>query len=215
MSDRVSPLPNDEVVLVRAADRRVEVVAGSVLHGDHGRDQRIEDEREGRVRDEVRGQGELDAIIRGALRSELDGFEGLDPADVQELVRLELARQAAEREAAEAEPENRFRAAYRVRGAEHSLSLWALARWTSATYWAAYAGVEADSEGLYSERIPSRWELDLSLRKSLLQRRAHVGMTFRNLLDREVRLHPIGAGWDLAFFVHADVVLGRPEAERR
>ncbi|MGQ0720352.1 MAG: hypothetical protein ACT4PE_02120 [Candidatus Eiseniibacteriota bacterium] len=84
-------------------------------------------------------------------------------------------------------------------------TLRAMLRWTAATTWTEYTGMARLSGGQYTERIGERWELDLSLRKSLLGRRANAGATFRNVLDDEVRLHPIGAGWRMSFLVHLDV----------
>jgi hypothetical protein len=85
------------------------------------------------------------------------------------------------------------------------LTLRAMLRWTGATTWTEYAGASALSGGLYAERIGERWELDLSMRKSLFGRRANAGATFRNILDDEIRLHPAGAGANLSFLLHLEV----------
>jgi hypothetical protein len=107
----------------------------------------------------------------------------------------------------EAEPDHLFRA---VLTWEPSIPLyaWAMLRWSSATEWTPYQGIGAASAGRYSERIPDRWELDLALRKSFLAGRARAGFTIRNAFDEEIRLHPIGAGWNLGFYVHAELETG-------
>ncbi len=79
----------------------------------------------------------------------------------------------------------------------------------SASHWIAYEDVGAQSGGRYDDRIPGWGTVDVAFRKWLAGRHLRFGVAFRNLLDREVRTHPIGEDEALTVIVEGAIDLAR------
>ncbi|MCK4305038.1 MAG: hypothetical protein KAY24_12440 [Candidatus Eisenbacteria sp.] len=86
-------------------------------------------------------------------------------------------------------------------------SLWAMLRYRSATFWPDYRDVEDESGGTYSATVPEQLILDLAVQKWFWHRRLRSSLLLRNLLDDELRSHPIGASFAMGFFVQFEVWL--------
>jgi len=74
-----------------------------------------------------------------------------------------------------------------------SLELWLCARWRSASQWAAFEAVEAETGGRYRSEVDQAVALDLAIAKRLWDGRLGVQAAVRNLLGPNLRYHPAGA----------------------
>jgi hypothetical protein len=73
------------------------------------------------------------------------------------------------------------------------LDLWLSAGWRSASRWAAFAAVEAETGGRYRSEVGPALVLDLAIAKRLWDGRLGVQAAVRNLLGADLRYHPAGA----------------------
>jgi hypothetical protein len=73
------------------------------------------------------------------------------------------------------------------------LELWLSTRWRSASRWAAFETVEAETGGRYRSEIGQALVLDLAIAKRLWDGRLGVQAAVRNLLGADLRYHPAGA----------------------
>jgi hypothetical protein len=89
-----------------------------------------------------------------------------------------------------------------------AFSLNARLTYRSSTSWSDYDTAEIDSGGRYSRHVPSFWSLDIAARKSLWDRRLRASLIARNLFDRRVGYHPVGATFDLSLLVRLEILIG-------
>ncbi|UCH09839.1 MAG: hypothetical protein JSU61_11585, partial [Fidelibacterota bacterium] len=89
-----------------------------------------------------------------------------------------------------------------------NFSIWAMLRYTSASVWVDYTAVDGlvpfpqySTGGTYISSLAGSTVLDLQFQKWFLKRRILANLLFRNLSNEQVRLHPVGAEFDLSFFV--------------
>ncbi len=82
----------------------------------------------------------------------------------------------------------------------------ALHRRTS-TEWVDYNRAEAETDGEYSPIVDGATLLDIALQKRFWGRRVHSSMLFRNVFNARDRYHPIGAEFDLSYFIRVSVEL--------
>lgn len=73
------------------------------------------------------------------------------------------------------------------------LELWLSAAWRSASRWAAFEMVEAETGGRYRAGVGQALVLDLTIAKRLWDGRLGVQAAVRNLLGADLRYHPAGA----------------------
>jgi hypothetical protein len=73
------------------------------------------------------------------------------------------------------------------------LELWLSARWRSASRWAAFETVEAETGGRYRSEVDPALVLDLAIAKHLWDGRFGVQAAVRNLLGGGLTYHPAGA----------------------
>lgn len=85
-----------------------------------------------------------------------------------------------------------------------SLALWASLEYWSGSRWAEYVEVEEQSGGRYPATIDDRFNLELTIQKWFWKRRLRGDLGFRNLLDRTIRYHPVGASFDLSAFLQVE-----------
>ena len=89
-----------------------------------------------------------------------------------------------------------------------AFSLNARLTYQSSTSWSEYRNADIESQGQYSQQVPSFWSLDIAAQKWLWDRRLRASLVARNLLDRRVGHHPIGATFDLSLLVRLEFLLG-------
>ncbi|MFC1529163.1 hypothetical protein ACFL41_00880 [Gemmatimonadota bacterium] len=94
-----------------------------------------------------------------------------------------------------------------------SFRLFLQASYRSATIWTEYDGAER-SGGLYSETIPSHWNIDFTANKWFWNHRVRGSLSIRNLLNQRFRYHPIGATFDLSVFARFEFYLGTLNSSR-
>jgi hypothetical protein len=73
------------------------------------------------------------------------------------------------------------------------LELWLSAAWRSASRWAAFEPIEAETGGRYRSEVGQALVLDLAIAKRLWDGRLGVQAAVRNLLGADLRYHPAGA----------------------
>jgi hypothetical protein len=84
--------------------------------------------------------------------------------------------------------------------------VWAMLTYYSSAYWRAYEsvdGAQCTGNGVvptYSARVPAFTSVDVKLRKLLWGPRMTADLIVRNLLDQDVRYHPMGATFSLSVF---------------
>ena len=95
-----------------------------------------------------------------------------------------------------------------------NLSLWAMFTKVSSTTWKEYLPVDGLTCRLtpndlitYRATVPSWTSLDVQIRKWFWNRRLSGSLLLRNLLDSDVRYHPIGSTFHLTLFVKINLFL--------
>jgi hypothetical protein len=73
------------------------------------------------------------------------------------------------------------------------LELWLSGLWRSASRWAAFEPVEAETGGRYRSEVGEALVLDLAIAKRLWDGRLGIQAAVRNLLGADLRYHPAGA----------------------
>jgi hypothetical protein len=89
-----------------------------------------------------------------------------------------------------------------------AFSLNARLTYRSPTSWPDYETADIESGGRYSQHVPSFWSLDVAARKWLWDQRLRASLVARNLFDRRVGYHPIGATFDLSLLVRLEILIG-------
>ena len=107
------------------------------------------------------------------------------------------------------------RASYRVTyESPRNVDLWGMLTYLSSSTWIDYAlidGETCESPGcrtVYRSKVDGFLMLDLQVQKWLWQRRLRGELLCRNVWNEEVRYHPVGARFDLSFYVGLSLELG-------
>ena len=89
-----------------------------------------------------------------------------------------------------------------------NFTIWAMVSYLSSSTWVDYQNIEAPSCNVlpgaritYSSTVNSAFVVDLHFQKWFWHRRLLSSLLFRNLTNKKYRYHPIGASFDLSFFV--------------
>ncbi len=83
-----------------------------------------------------------------------------------------------------------------------NLSLWGRIKYTSATYWSDYEQITNQSDGKYSSNINEIFLIDITARKLLQDGKYTFAVGVRNLLNKIQRYHPLGAQFDLNYYIN-------------
>jgi len=90
---------------------------------------------------------------------------------------------------------------------DKNFGIWARFRYQSAVEWAAYKYIEYQSNQKYISEVDQLTTIDISLQKWFWERRVWLNLVFRNILNNREYFHPIGAGYDLRFYLQLHVYL--------
>ncbi|MFC1542940.1 hypothetical protein ACFL4K_00185 [Candidatus Neomarinimicrobiota bacterium] len=97
---------------------------------------------------------------------------------------------------------------------EPNLSIWAMFSYRSSSNWLDYAGVDGavcptdyHSTASYISTLNAYTSVDLQIQKWFLHHRIKGNLLFRNLFNREIKLHPLGASFDFSFFIQVYLYL--------
>ncbi|MCP4580760.1 MAG: hypothetical protein GY839_04035 [candidate division Zixibacteria bacterium] len=85
-----------------------------------------------------------------------------------------------------------------------NFSIQAVLRYRNATRWADYRDVEIQSDGLYRFKVPGSLSLDLEFMKLFRDQKIRGSLAIRNILNDELRYHPMGISLDLRYFVRLE-----------
>lgn len=95
-----------------------------------------------------------------------------------------------------------------------NFSIWAMLNYFSPTEWPEYQDIEEAKCVIdnqinvkYSPKLQNRAAIDLHIQKWFWHRRIVGSVTLRNLLAKEYIYHPIGAGFDLSFYIKISVFI--------
>jgi hypothetical protein len=88
-----------------------------------------------------------------------------------------------------------------------TFTLWGRLRYTSPSKWFSYKYVSSQSGGLYNKEIESGLLLDLSASKWFWNKRIWGSIIFRNIFNQNEKYHPIGARFDLRFYLQVHLYL--------
>ncbi len=86
-----------------------------------------------------------------------------------------------------------------------SFSIWTKLTFLSSAYWNGFTDLAELSDGFYNEEIKPSLVFDLAFRKSLWENRLRFGLLFRNVLNNEVRYHPVGPNFPLSVYIQAEL----------
>ena len=112
------------------------------------------------------------------------------------------------REAWETMPEHKFSSSITYQPVER-FSINGRLYYRRATRWADYKGIDEHIEGSYSSQVNAATIFDLSFRKQFWGNRIHSSLLFRNVFNDNHRYHPIGASFDLSYWVQVSLRFGR------
>lgn len=87
----------------------------------------------------------------------------------------------------------------------NSFGLWAKYYFHSETEWTQYRYLDYQSENKSSNKIDAYSNIDLSVQKWFWQKRVWLNLVFKNLLNNTQYFHPIGAGFDMRFYLQLHV----------
>ena len=103
----------------------------------------------------------------------------------------------------------KHKASYRlIYNPVENFSIWAMLSYLSSSNWMDYQNIDGKSYVLgrinvkYSSTVKKSTIFDLQFRKWLWRRRLQASLLLRNVWDKNYRYHPIGASFDLGFYVH-------------
>jgi len=107
------------------------------------------------------------------------------------------------------------RASYRMTcRSTKNVDLWGMLSYLSSSTWADYTLIDGEScestgtRTVYRSTVDSSLMLDLQVQKWFWQRRLKGELLCRNVWNGDVRYHPIGASFDLTFYVGLSLQLG-------
>jgi hypothetical protein len=87
-----------------------------------------------------------------------------------------------------------------------SFSLLANLTFLSPVSWSYYPKMAELSEGFYKNELDERFILDLSIRKWFWNNRLRFNLLFKNILNNELKYHPLGSKFYLSVFFTAELV---------
>jgi hypothetical protein len=110
-------------------------------------------------------------------------------------------------------PEHRasYRIAYR---STRNVDLWGMLSYLSSSSWIDYTLIDGEScesagtRTVYRSTVDSSLKLDLQVQKWFWQRRLRGELLCWNVWNDQVRYHPVGASFDLSFYVGLSLQLG-------
>lgn len=88
-----------------------------------------------------------------------------------------------------------------------NFSLWTRVNFWGPSRWGDYVFAETESRGRYRDTVDDVMRWDVALQQWMWQRRLRASLVVQNILDNDVRYHPIGATFDLTAFVQIELLL--------
>jgi len=86
-------------------------------------------------------------------------------------------------------------------------SLKAILAYRGSNEWNEYIDINDQTDNKYNSRLAEMLSFDIAFQKWFWQRRLCGNLFFRNILNDEIRYHPIGAVFDLSWFVQISLML--------
>ncbi len=83
---------------------------------------------------------------------------------------------------------------------EKDITVWMAGSYQSETFWREFTSAEFRRPEDFTTEIDGFFQIDLSLQKYFWDRKLRGTISFRNILDDEVRYHAIGASHDLSYY---------------
>lgn len=87
----------------------------------------------------------------------------------------------------------------------NSFGIWAKYYFQSETEWSQYRYLDFQSDNKSSNKIDAYSNIDLSMQKWFWQKKVWLNLVFKNLLNNTQYFHPIGAGFDMRFYLQLHV----------
>lgn len=88
-----------------------------------------------------------------------------------------------------------------------TFTLWGKLRYSTPTKWFSYKYASSQSRGLFIQEIETGLLLDLSASKWFWNKRIWGSILFRNIFNQNEKYHPIGARFDLRFYLQVHLYL--------
>ncbi len=88
---------------------------------------------------------------------------------------------------------------------DNSFGIWARYYFQSETYWNQYQYLDYQSNTESSNKIEAYSTIDLSVQKWFWQKRVWLNLVFKDILNNRQYFHPIGAGFDMRFYLQFHV----------
>jgi hypothetical protein len=88
-----------------------------------------------------------------------------------------------------------------------SFSLWAKITYLSSVKWSYFPQLEEFSNNFYMSSLNQRVIVDFSVRKWFWYNQLRASLLFRNVLNNEIRHHPLGANFNLSIFLQIELAL--------
>lgn len=95
-----------------------------------------------------------------------------------------------------------------------SFSIWGALYMASERQWPEYRVIREQSGGVYNDRTPGFYSLDLAAQKWFWDNRFRAHLLCRNLLNQEIRYHPLGADFGLQLYLQFSMAIGFPTDRR-
>ncbi len=83
----------------------------------------------------------------------------------------------------------------------NSFGIWAKYYFQSETIWSQYQYLNFQSDNKSSSKIKAYSTIDLSAQKWFWQKRVWLNLVFKDILNKRQYYHPIGAGFDMRFYL--------------
>ncbi len=96
-------------------------------------------------------------------------------------------------------------------------AIWLMMTRVPSTYWAEYEAIDGalypwgSPRGKYEATVPGWTRVDIQIRKQMWHERFILFLLMRNILDEEVRYHPIGATFHMTLHLKGEIALSRPQ----
>lgn len=87
----------------------------------------------------------------------------------------------------------------------NSFGIWAKYYFQSETIWNPYRYLDFQSDNKSSSKIKAYSTIDLSVQKWFWQKRIWLNLVFKDILNNHQYFHPIGAGFDMRFYLQFHV----------
>ena len=89
----------------------------------------------------------------------------------------------------------------------NDFSLKVMLTYRGSSEWNEYRDISNQTGGMYNSSLKETLTLDLAFQKWFWHRKLCGSIFFRNILNDEIRHHPIGAAFDLSWFVQINMML--------